>query len=95
MRRILTTAAVALFSATAMAGFTAPADAAAPAPATAVHPAGGVAWYLWDYYVDLPTCYHEGAILGASHPLWIGYQCIVDPTRPATNVGLWYEVATS
>jgi hypothetical protein len=94
LRRILATAAVALFSATAMAGFTTPADAATPAAATAIRPAG-VVWELWDYYVDMPTCHHEGAILAAGHPLWIGYECIVDPTRPATNVGLWYELATS
>lgn len=86
MRRSLTTVAAALFCAASMAG------AATPANAAAVHPAG-IVTSLWGYFGDLGTCYHEGAILAAENPNWIGYYCQVDPTRPGTNVGLWYEVA--
>lgn len=86
MRRSLTTVAAALFCAASIAAVTTPANAA-----TAARPDGIVTW-LWGYFADLPTCHHEGAILGAEHPDWIGYYCQVDPTRPATNVGLWYEV---
>ena len=86
MRHTLTTAAVALFGAAAMAGLATPASAATVRPA-------GVYYVLWGYFADTPTCYHQGAILAAEHTNWIGYYCQVDPTRPATNVGLWYELA--
>jgi hypothetical protein len=89
LRHSLTTAAVALFGAAAMAGLATPASAATSAT---VRPAG-VYYVLWGYFADTPTCYHQGAILAASHPTWLGYYCQVDPTRPATNVGLWYELA--
>lgn len=86
MRHALTAATVALFGAAALAGLAAPASAATARPA-------GISTSLWGYYADTPTCYHQGAILAAQHTDWIGYYCQVDPTRPATNVGLWYEVA--
>lgn len=85
MRRSLTTMAAAAFCAASLAAVAAPASAA-------VRPAG-VVTSLWGYFADMGTCYHEGAILAAENTNWIGYYCQVDPTRPSTNVGLWYEVA--
>lgn len=85
MLRSLTAAALALCGAAATVAVAAPADAA-------VRPAG-IYSVLWGYFSDMPTCYHQGAILAAENPSWIGYYCQVDPTRPGTNVGLWYELA--
>ena len=86
MRRSMTTVTAALFCAASMAAVAAPANAAAIRPA-------GIVTSLWGYFGDLGSCWHEGAILGGANLDWIGYYCQVDPSRPATNVGLWYEVA--
>lgn len=85
MRRSLTTMAVALCCTASMA-------TVAPSANAAVRPAG-IVTSLWGYFADMGTCYHEGAILAAENPNWLGYYCQVDPSRPSTNVGLWYEVA--